>query len=242
VFCGRLPTLTTGSKTGTKNLQENAMFMRPLSVVFSLALLQGPAFAADSIGTVVAIVGQPTASSQGKTRALEDGGDVFENDRITVAKGNAQLKLRDGTKLVVGPNSTLLINQFVMRGSKRAEKISIKALRGSYRFFTGNSVKSAYKISTSSATIGIRGTVFDVWVKKKTGAVVFKGAVDLGGLESGVVRINQGCNMGEATTTTARLLTGAEKNKAIRDNLPYIIDQSELQNAFQVNTEPCNIK
>ena len=217
------------------------MFIRLISIIFLLSTFHSQAFSAEVIGAVVATVGQPTASSDGKLRDLAEGGDLFENDRITVSKGNAQLKLRDGTKLVVGPDSTLLLNQFVMRGDNKAEKISIKALRGTYRFFTGGSAKSAYKISTSSATIGIRGTIFDFWVKKKTGAVVFTGAVDLGGLEAGVVRVNDGCNMGEATPTAARLLTGAEKTKTIRENLPFILDQSQLQNEFQVNTDDCNL-
>lgn len=217
------------------------MFIRLIFITFIVATLHTPAFSADIIGTVVALVGQPTASREGKSRELTEGGEVFENDRITVSTGNAQLKLRDGTKLVVGPDSTLLLNQFVMRGDKKAQKISIKALRGTYRFFTGNSAKSAYKIATSSATIGIRGTTFDFWVKKKTGAVVFSGAVDLGGLEAGVVRVNQGCNMGEATPTAARLLKGAEKTKTIRENLPFILDQSQLQSEFQVSTADCNL-
>jgi hypothetical protein len=222
-------------------LWETEMFIRLISITFLVATLHGQARSADVAGSVVAVVGQPTASSDGKLRNLANGDDVFENDRITVSKGNAQLKLRDGTKLVVGPDSTLLLNQFVMRGDKKAQKISIKALRGTYRFFSGNSAKSAYKISTSSATIGIRGTTFDFWVIKKTGAVVFSGAVDLGGLEAGVVRVNEGCNMGEATPTSARLLRGEEKAKTIRDNLPFILDQSQLQSEFQVSAADCGL-
>jgi hypothetical protein len=241
VFCDGLPTPPAIANTDLGLLWENVMFVRSISMALAMAAFGGAAFAADVVGSVVAVVGQPTASSDGKLRNLAEGGEVFENDRITVAKGNAQLTLRDGTKLVVGPDSTLLLNQFVMRGEKKAQKISIKALRGTYRFFSGNSPKTAYKISTSSATIGIRGTVFDFWVKKKTGAVVFDGAVDLGGLESGVVRVNEGCNMGEATPTKARLLKGAEKTKTIRDNLPFILDQSKLTKAFQVNAADCNL-
>jgi hypothetical protein len=217
------------------------MFKHLGFVLIAGAALNGAAFGADAIGSVVAIVGTPTASSEGTVRNLEAGSDVFENDRITVATGNVQLVLRDSTKIVIGPSSTLLLDQFVMRGDKKAEKISIKALRGSYRFFSGQSAKAAYKITTSSATIGIRGTVFDFWVKKKTGAVVFQGAVDLGGLESGVVRVNEGCNMGEATPQKARLLVGDEKAKTIRENLPFILDQSLLQGDFQVDTKPCKL-
>jgi hypothetical protein len=217
------------------------MFKRFIFAAVTMLSLPSAALAAEAIGSVVAVVGQPTASTEGKIRNLAEGDEVFVSDRITVAKGNAQLKLRDGTKLVVGPDSTLLLDKFVMQGDKKAKLVSIKALRGSYRFFSGQSAKSAYNITTSSATIGIRGTIFDFWVQKKTGAVVFKGAVDLGGLQAGVVRVNEGCFMGEATPTAARLLSGDEKAKTIRKNLPLISDQSQLQKQFQVNTDPCKL-
>jgi hypothetical protein len=220
---------------------ENAMIKRLTLFAFSLLTLSGSAWTADAIGSVVATLGSASASQAGKIRVLKEGDDVFEKDRITVESGNVQLVLRDGTKLVVGPNSTLLLSQFVMQRNKTAKIVSMKALRGTYRFFSGNSAKSAYKISTSSATIGIRGTVFDFWVKKKTGAVVFEGAVDLAGRDAGLVRVNQGCEMGEATLNSARVLLGAEKTKTILDNLPFIADQSQLQPGFQANVTNCNL-
>lgn len=210
-------------------------------VVAGLAL-SSPLYAADKIGEVVAVVGNPQAKGQDGTRDLAANSDVFENDSIVTAIGNAQIMLRDGTRLVVGPGSTLLLDDFVMRGGSKAQKVSIMALRGTYRFITGKSDKSAYKIATSSATIGIRGTGFDFWVKKKTGAVVLNGAVLLSGLNGGSVDVKSGCQMGEATTTSARPLVGAEKAKTIRENLPFLLDQSQLNRRFRLDVTACRLQ
>ena len=158
-------------------------------MVVAVLALVSPVYAAEKIGKVVAVVGSPQAKGETGTRRLSSGSDVFENDSIVVSTGNAQIQLRDGTRLVVGPGSQLRLDNFVMRGKSKAEVVSIKALRGTFRFITGKSGKSAYKIATSSATIGIRGTGFDFWVKKKTGAVVLRGAIVLKGLNGGSVNV-----------------------------------------------------
>ena len=213
-----------------------------ISGMFLLALSSSPQAFAAKMGEVVAVVGQPTADGPNGLRKLKAGSEVFEADSVRVATGNAQILLDDGTRVVVGPNSTLLLKQFVMRsGASKAEKVSISALRGTYRFITGRSAKSAYKIKTLQATIGIRGTSFDFWVVKKTGAVVLNGAVVLAGLQGGSVDVKAGCQMGEATLTTARPLLGQEKNKTIRDNLPFLSDQSQLSRRFRLDVTTCRL-
>jgi hypothetical protein len=213
-----------------------------MSGVFLLALSSSPQAFAAKMGEVVAVVGQPTADGPTGNRTLAAGSEVFEDDSVHVSTGNAQIMLDDGTRLVVGPDSTLLLDQFVMRGgASKAEKVSISALRGTYRFITGRSPKSAYKIRTLQATIGIRGTGFDYWVIKKTGAVVLNGAVVLAGLQGGAVNLKAGCQMGEATLTSARPLVGKEKNKTIRENLPFLSDQSQLTRRFRLDVTACRL-
>jgi hypothetical protein len=199
------------------------------------------ASAANKIGKVAVVVGKPSASGPGGSRTLSAGSEVFEDDRIVVRSGNAQIQLDDGTRIVVGPASTLVLDQFVKKDERTASKVAIKALRGTYRFITGRSAKSAYKITTAQATIGIRGTGFDVWVQKRTGAVVLRGAVNLKGRGGGTVAIKSGCQMGEATTNSAKPITGRAKALLIKQNLPFILDQSSLSPRFRLNTSTCNI-
>lgn len=121
---------------------------------------------ADAIGTVVATAGSARATGPGGSRALAAGSPLFERDKIVVSSGNAQIQLLDGTKMVVGPNSVLVLEKFLMRGGGIAESVSIGALRGTFRFITGHSPHKAYDLHTPTATIGIRGTAFDFWVGK----------------------------------------------------------------------------
>ncbi|MGB9143897.1 MAG: FecR domain-containing protein, partial [Aestuariivirga sp.] len=136
-------------------------FALTATAVLSATASQSTALAADAIGKVAAVLGKPSASGPGGDRDLKAGAAVYEDDKIEVRSGNAQIILADGTRLVVGPGSTLVLDRFLMTGGDTAEKVSIKALRGTFRFITGRSAKSAYDIQTANATIGIRGTGFD---------------------------------------------------------------------------------
>lgn len=206
-----------------------------------LAWAVAPSFAADAIGNVVAVVGSPSASGPSGNRPLKKDSDVFEDDTIVVTSGNAQIILNDGTRIVVGPSSKLLLDQFVVSEKSKAKTVAIKGLRGTYRFITGKSDKSAYKISTAHGTIGIRGTAFDFWSRNKTGAVVLRGKVTLKAINGQSVDVNSGCQMGEATVGTAQLLRNKEKIAAIKKNLPFLLDQSQLTPRFRLNVTTCRL-
>ena len=212
-----------------------------LSAVLSTAAGQSPAFAADAIGEVAAVVGKPSASGPSGDRDLKAGAPVFEDDKIVVRNGNAQIILNDGTKLVVGPGSTLILDRFLMKGGNTAQKVSIKALRGTFRFITGRSAKSAYDIQTASATIGIRGTGVDIWSKQQTGVAVHVGSVTLCSLENkeSCVDLRQGCEVGRAGGDEARELTARVKGTSIANNLPYILSQASLDTKFHLPIQNC---
>ncbi len=220
------------------------MFLKLLNrvLVASLVMMVSfPSFAADKIGNVVAVVGSPSASGPSGNRSLKKDSEVFEDDTITVTTGNAQLILNDGTRIVVGPSSKLLLDQFVMGEKSKAKSVAIKGLRGTYRFITGKSDKSAYKIATAHGTIGIRGTAFDFWSREKTGAVVLRGKVTLKSVNGPRIDVNAGCQMGEATLGTAKLLGNKDKVASIKKNLPFLLDQSQLTPRFRLNVTSCRL-
>ncbi len=212
-----------------------------LSSLLSTAASHSPAFAADPIGEVAATVGKPSVSGPSGDRELSAGTPVFEDDKIVVRSGNAQIILNDGTKLVVGPGSTLVLDRFLMKGSNTAQKVSIKALRGTFRFITGRSAKSAYDIQTASATIGIRGTGFDFWSKQNTGVAVHLGFVTLcsGENTKNCVALREGCDVGRAGGNEARELTARVKGTSIVNNLPFILSQASLNSKFHQPIQNC---
>ncbi len=219
------------------------MFMRFacfLIVVTTYFLPLSAAQAATAIGKVVAVLGSPSASGPGGDRKLSSGSAVFEDDKITVVNGNAQIILNDDTRLVVGPGSSLILDRFVMRGGNRAQKVSLKALRGTFRFITGRSSKSAYDIQTANATIGIRGTGFDFAYRGQTAAAVMDGVISLCDKNRvNCVELEDDCEVGRVLGGNARELTSRNAAQNIVNNLPYIFNQGTLRSQFHLATERC---
>ena len=125
---------------------------------FAAVCLLAPAAQAQPDGIVVAVVQQAHIDAKTGKTILMPANPIYSGDRITTDTiGTAQIKFRDNTKLVVGPNSILVIDAFVFNKNDTARQVSINALKGAFRFISGNSPKDAYKITTPTATIGIRG-------------------------------------------------------------------------------------
>lgn len=201
---------------------------------------------ADPIAKVVAVVGSPTSSGPGGVRTLVAEADIFEQDKITVTSGNAQILFNDGTTLVVGPSSSLVISKYLMQGDgSSAQDFSIKALRGTFRFITGKSPKKAYDIQTANATIGIRGTGFDFWVQNATGVAVLKGKVRLCNKlgSKACVDLNPQCEIGTTENGGAKKLTEGTLASRLKGHLPYILNQSSLRAQFRLDVTACkNVK
>ena len=209
-----------------------------VSTVVSIGATQSSAIAADAIGVITAAIGTPTASGPGGDRKLAAGAPVYEDDKIAVRTGNAQITLDDGTRLVVGPGSTLVVDRFLMKGGNSAQKVSIKALRGTFRFITGRSAKGAYSIQTANATIGIRGTGFDFWSRAQTGVAVLDGSVRLCRNDN-CVDLREGCEVGRASSNETSKLSGRVKGAAISRNLPFVLNQNSLRAAFRLPIQDC---
>ncbi|MBL8901903.1 MAG: FecR domain-containing protein [Rhizobiales bacterium] len=116
--------------------------------------------------------------------------------------------------------------------------MSIKALRGTFRFITGRSAKGAYSIQTANATIGIRGTGFDFWSRAQTGVAVLDGSVRLCRNDN-CVDLREGCEVGRASSNETSKLSGRVKGAAISRNLPFVLNQISLRAAFQLPIQDC---
>src|SRR5260221_13863238 len=114
------------------------MMYRSLTFLSAIAmgcvLLAAPA-SADPSGLVIAVVQHSVADGQTGKRVLMHEGPVYSGDHVTTGPiGEAQVKFRDDTKLVVGPNSTMVIDAFVFNPDATVRKISINAVKGAFRF------------------------------------------------------------------------------------------------------------
>jgi FecR-like protein len=114
-------------------------------------------------GTIAFIDGDAWANQPNlPQRTLSNKSVVYENDVIkTGKKSSLTVLFKDDTKFDLGPESDLLITKFRYERSPDEDSITVKMLRGSFRFISGLIAKDKPKsmsVGTTVATIGIRGT------------------------------------------------------------------------------------
>jgi hypothetical protein len=121
--------------------------------------------AKEPIGIVLGAAETVKAKGTQGTRVLAKNDDVFFLDRISSnATGSGEFQFSDGTKLAVGPGANVVVDDFVFKGKSRFDKLSLAAAKGTFRWISGKSASSAYKIKTPYGTLGVRGTAFDVTI------------------------------------------------------------------------------
>ncbi|MCL8385395.1 FecR family protein [Xanthobacter aminoxidans] len=136
---------------------------RLLASVASLAIVAatGPALAQNSVGTAAAVNPRSTGNAGSGVRTLELGSSIIHRERIeTSSAGSVQVLFVDKTTLNIGPNSNLVIDEFVYDPNAKAGSMALTLTKGAARFVGGNaSHTGGAEVKTPVATIGIRGGV-----------------------------------------------------------------------------------
>lgn len=210
----------------------------------SLALIALPAMAATPSGTAIAVIQATNVTGTGGNRTLQPEAPVFMGDKVnTGAFGEAQLKFRDETKLVVGPSSSLLIDKFVFSDQNTAKSVTINAVRGTFRFITGSSPKNAYVIRTPTATIGLRGTRFDfsVGTYGETRLALYEGGVRFCDRKGNCVDLSGRCDIVAAPPNRPiERFDDIQKDAILKASFPYYEKQEGLRGDFRINKGSCN--
>lgn len=143
--------------------------MKIVSCLLRLLLLIGtPSFfvaeiaaaEGNAIGKVVSVEGQVQAND----RSLSRGSPIFVSDVIAVSdKSKVQIKFTDGGVVNLIPSTQYSINSYqVNKGG--GSNYSAELAAGGFRALSGSIGKSDadnYEVKTPTATIGIRGTLFE---------------------------------------------------------------------------------
>ena len=213
-----------------------------LSLAASLLLLAPGAAFADATGTAKGV--DPDASSKrgNDTQVLVVGSDIFIGDVVkTGPSGQVQIKFSDNTELVVGPRSSLTIEDYLLREDGSAGRLAVNTLAGTFRFVTGNAPKDRYLIKTPTGTIGVRGTAFD-WRNEGQGtaAMLYHGAIEVCTTGGACVLLEEVCDVAEYNSTEARLighfdLITGDARATFRGFFPYAVDQNRLLREFRIN-------
>lgn len=134
--------------------------------------------------------GVTALSKNGVTRKLERRSKVFEGDTIITTSSAAQIRFTDGSLTSLRPGTSFKVEAFNWNGAEDgSEKSFFSLIKGGLRTITGaigKKNKDNYKMKTPVATIGIRGTVYELLIKfnrttgqKKVIGVVIQGAIVL---------------------------------------------------------------
>lgn len=196
--------------------------------------------AAEQVGEAVLV----KTSVTGNGRALVKKSPVSRDERIRTSNtGLGEFVFRDGTKFAVGWNSSVVIDEFVFNDRKSVKDLTVNAAKGSFRWISGGSPSSAYKINTPAGTVGIRGTAFDLYVGSggTTAVVLLTGRVSFCGA-NGCQDLRRRCDFIVATprggvSQPARISSNALKQLKNGRALPFVTGNQKLSSRFQVGND-----
>ena len=120
------------------------------------------------IGRIALLRGKASATVDGQeTRVLNNGAAVYERDQIqTGIKSFAVIAFNDKSRATLSPQSAFRIEEHEYKPEQPDESNSFFSfLQGGLRFVTGaigRLNQKAVRVATPTATIGIRGTGFDL--------------------------------------------------------------------------------
>lgn len=142
-------------------------FVAALVLVWAVA---APAVAQDrpAAGRIKVATGSAFVVRDGAQVPAQLGQVVLESDGLrTGADGKIGVTLNDDTRLSLGPNSELTLQQFKFAPSDSAFGLALKFVRGAATYVSGRIAKLApdsIKLETPAAIIGVRGTTLAVSV------------------------------------------------------------------------------
>ena len=121
-----------------------------------------------------AVIKNEVVRVQGPAASQINVGDSVLRDEIvrTGLDSAARLVMADSTNLSLGPSATIRLDRTVFDDEHSYRDIAIRLTTGAFRFVTGHSEKTAYKITTPIATIGVRGTTLDILSQRGKTTVV----------------------------------------------------------------------
>lgn len=124
-------------------------------------------FPEGAVGIVIAFKGQASATdAAGASRELKKNDPVRVGDTVSTGAGAyVVIEFVDGAKATIRPDSELGIDQYAYQTGNDGAVVNL--IKGGLRAITGsiaNERPESYKVKTSVATLGVRGTEFSLYV------------------------------------------------------------------------------
>jgi hypothetical protein len=206
-----------------------------------VGLLIAPALAAGS-GTALGVNPQARAERAAEVFTLSVGADIFIGDRIVTSdRGLVQIQFDDDTRLVVGPNSAMVLEDYLLRGNSTPGQFAINALSGTFRFVTGDAEKDRYVIKTPTGTLGVRGTSFDFFVEALlTSVLSYHGSVVMCSTTNVCTVLENTCEVGQVQRAESRTLGIGRMAEGVdaeffRETFQLSVSQTRLLRPFRIS-------
>jgi hypothetical protein len=173
---------------------------------------------------------------------------VSRDERISTNNtGLGQFQFIDGTKLAVGPNSSIMVDEYVLGSGNRVKRLALNTTKGALRWISGKSPSSAYEIATPTGTLGVRGTAVDLYVGNNVAMMVLlNGAARWcpPGDRSNCVVVDRPCDFIVArggNITQPERVTAAAANQFGTDAFPFLVNNQRLLPSFRLGRANCGI-
>src|ERR1700716_394561 len=152
---------------------RHVLYISALCILAALAAT--PVHAQARVGEAAVIKNEVVRVVGPATSQINVGDGVLRDEIVrTGLDSAARLVMADSTNLSLGPSATIKLDRTVFNDEHTYRDIAIRLTTGAFRFVTGHSDKTAYKITTSLATIGVRGTTLDILSQRGKTTVVLQ--------------------------------------------------------------------
>ena len=199
---------------------KSAALMMALSAIYPLVAHSAAGVAQFAIGDVNVRRGA-TSSPLAKGQVINPGDNI-----VTGTAGQTQIRFTDGGLVSLAPNSQFNIDKYVDENDVAKDGFAVSFLRGGMRAITGligKRNRENYKVTTSTATVGIRGSAFSSTINPD-------GTMDVADEQDGiVVCTNAGCVeliVGEVVRVTDA--NSLPRRTVLRSNVPPLVARQDL--------------
>ncbi|MDD5480595.1 FecR family protein [Rhodoferax sp.] len=126
-----------------------------------------PAYS-QTVGVLKSVEGQVSLSQAQRERVADAGVGILGSDKIVTGRqGSAALTLKDGTVVMLGPNTNLALADVKFDTTTQEGSVLLHLTQGTIRVVTGWLGKlhpEQVKVITPTTVVGVRGTDFIVEV------------------------------------------------------------------------------
>jgi len=143
------------------------------TIIILILFYAGPSWA--SIGNVDQLEGNGVVERNKEDTTLQEKLEIEQYDTVKTGNGKVGILFVDNTRVDVTQHSKLIIDEFVYDPNSGTGKLSLKAKLGTVRYASGQIAKNSrqdVKITTPTATIGVRGTDFSMTIDELGGSTI----------------------------------------------------------------------